>query len=251
MKIIKYLPFKEPIGLFRLIEERQQEKPLPKPVLIPVPLSKYKLNKNYSEALADYLNTQNWDRFCTFTTSYELTLKSARRLMDRTFTNLATNLFTNMPLVMFWCAEKFECKDGYHTHGLLEYGKNFTHPDMLNLLMHQYQISSGSKYITTQVDTLTISKAIYNNNTTKLQYIIDNGTTQQQDFRCSFLKFNKQKAAAKYCAKYLMKNCSDYEILFTRGMMPELREDTANEPLPTITERQPKYNWQKRNFVPR
>lgn len=73
--------------------------------------TKNQLNQEYAE----FLDSIPWDYFCTFTTPYELTLKSARRLSNR----IARTI--NIPRAgkMFWGAEKFECKDGYHLHALI------------------------------------------------------------------------------------------------------------------------------------
>lgn len=67
-------------------------------------------------AYETWLQERHWDYFGTFTTRYPITLKSARRLMDK----LAGRLNTAGPVTMFWAAERFELRDGYHLHALVE-----------------------------------------------------------------------------------------------------------------------------------
>lgn len=80
-------------------------------------LEKSKPKRNdYPKELAAWLEKTDWTFFCTFTTPYEMTLKSARRLMENYHRKLKENgIFSTM----FWVAERFECKDGYHTHALM------------------------------------------------------------------------------------------------------------------------------------
>ena len=53
---------------------------------------------------SDWINDQPWTNFPTFTTSYELTLPSARRLMERT--HLAFKRYAG-DCRLFWVAEPF------------------------------------------------------------------------------------------------------------------------------------------------
>ena len=61
-----------------------------------------------------------WTWFATFTTPYELTLKSARRLVERTGKAWQK---LDPTCRIFWVAERFEVKDGYHLHALV-YARN-------------------------------------------------------------------------------------------------------------------------------
>ena len=55
--------------------------------------SKTKLRSQWHDGMAKWIGGQPWTYFVTFTTNYELSTKSARRLMDRT--DRSWSLFTN------------------------------------------------------------------------------------------------------------------------------------------------------------
>jgi len=78
---------------------------------------------NVSENYSEWLDQIDWDYFGTFTTRYPLTLRSARRVMERLGKQV------NSPgSRMFWVAEDFEVREGYHTHALL---KTWWSPNMI------------------------------------------------------------------------------------------------------------------------
>jgi hypothetical protein len=130
---------------------------------------------DYANAMAEYLRQTIWDYFVTFTTRYELTLKSARRLMERF--QARTKALSLIPQTLFWVAERFECKDGYHTHGLLRTENDF------KTLVDAYQIVSGAE--------------------------------AQNDWASIELRrYDSKKAAAKYCTKYLLKKYADWDLLY-------------------------------------
>jgi len=76
----------------------------------------------------------------------------------------------------FWVAERYECKDGFHTHGLMHTEAPF------EVLVEAYQQMTGAKQA---------------------------GSWAALNVR----KYNPAKDAAKYCAKYLLKRYSDYDLL--------------------------------------
>ena len=138
---------------------------------------------------AHWLQHYNWDYFCTFTTGYELTMKSARRLMVR-FKNIAERE-TSSELSIFWVCEKYEMKDGFHLHALMKVdppkdGKRkgeLFHQDPKTLfkgLIDSYQLAAGAKK--------------------------DMHTGKWNTFhRVQFKKFNPKQKAGLYCTKYVMK----------------------------------------------
>ncbi len=88
-----------------------------------------------------------------------------------------------MPPEIFWVAEKFEAKDGYHLHGLMNYNpETFPANNGWEVLSQTYQITSGA-------------------------------SRKGEKFRVKFDKYNAKRSAGKYCAKYLLKQCSDYDFL--------------------------------------
>jgi hypothetical protein len=142
----------------------------------------YERNVNYANELANYLQVQDWKQFFTLTTGYELTLKSSRRLVER-FHDRAKYKVCNGVLRTFWVAEKFEVKDGYHIHGLLDYPLEvFPGNNDYEVLTEVHQIVSAAQ-------------------------------KTGQRYRASFLKYDPARSAGRYCSKYLLKRYSDYDLL--------------------------------------
>lgn len=79
-----------------------------KPISIPV-------------AYGNWLNTMQWDFFCTFSTRYPLSVNSARKAMERLHSYVQS---THPKCRLFWAAEPFDSKESYHAHGLI----SFSHP---------------------------------------------------------------------------------------------------------------------------
>ena len=129
--------------------------------------------KNYGE----WLNSLHWDYYCTFTTRYQLSVKSGRRSMIRLY-NLLSERY-GCTIKLFWVAEPFDTKYGCHVHALIEVGdKNaITIIDLKNA----WQIVSKGK-----------GKKEYNNTTIK-DY--DNG-----------------KGGHFYFSKYLQRQGVDYDV---------------------------------------
>jgi len=153
----------------------------------------YIKNIEYAQSLSNYLQNQDWKRFCTFTTTYELTLNSARRLNERFYDRVKHQVFDNLPVRLFWVAEKFESKDGYHTHGLLDYPQSYEDAlDLLPVLKLSYEIVAQEK-------------------PTKFDILY--GDEHKYKPRASFLRYDAKKAGALYCTKYLLKSCADYDFL--------------------------------------
>jgi len=76
----------------------------------------------HQQAYVDYLETIDWDFWVTGTTRYGLTLPSARRLMERFGNNMkrySGTLFRDK-LTIWWVAEPFDLRFGYHLHFLME-----------------------------------------------------------------------------------------------------------------------------------
>lgn len=138
-----------------------------------------------ADAWANWLQAQTWQRFCTFTTGYPLSLPSARRAMERFYARAQAEVFNGADVQMFWVAEKFECKDGYHTHGLLNYDNTSVSgvPNLHEVLSHTWNVVSGAY-------------------------------GKRKRYRSSFSNYNKKRSAGKYCSKYLLKRYADYDFLF-------------------------------------
>jgi hypothetical protein len=148
-----------------------------------------KVNNNYQstkKAYVSYLETLPWTFFLTGSTRYELTLKSTRRLFERWFESFKTE-----GALLFWVAEKFECKDGYHGHGLI-YVPNAPE-DLFNRMVDHWQLSTGNKAISNHQGKIEWDKAKWN--------------------ALNIKKYDKKRGAGGYCAKYVFKNDADYDLL--------------------------------------
>lgn len=132
-----------------------------------------KVQNSYGEWLGQY----EWSYFCTFTTRYQLTLPSARRLMYR-FWDM-NELKRVGGCQFFWCAEPFDTRVGYHTHGLIRVNSIISKND-LGLL---YQVACGNKE--------------------KLK---------GEWHRLQLMNYNQKLGASYYCGKYITKQLADYDF---------------------------------------
>jgi hypothetical protein len=139
-------------------------------------LTGYYNNPNV-QAYGKWLGQYDWDYYCTFTTNYELTLKSARRLMFRFYD---MNDFKRLGSTrLFWAAEPFDTKYGYHTHGLLKvpYGVP------INFISDIYQVAAGN-----------ISKS------------------KSNWHKVDLAPYDKKLGATYYCGKYITRFFADYDF---------------------------------------
>mgnify|MGYP001810060359 CR=1 FL=1 len=133
---------------------------------------------------AQYLSTFEWTHFCTFTTPYTLTLKSARRLMGKYHDDLKKA--GKAPF--FWAAEPFDCKEGYHTHALLIAPEAYQFKHLVDL----WQTATGVK---------------------GKKYIDEKGVERKMHSRVELKRYNPKLGAAHYVGKYITKTGSDYDLL--------------------------------------
>ena len=154
------------------------------------PRVKKRIPKTRQEVYAEWLESQEWSHWCTFTTKYELTLKSARRLMQRYFEGMRKDGFNP---TLFWVAEKFELRDSWHTHGMLKCNLKADEPIRFKPLTHLYQHVCGHKR--------------------------EEGTLRYDGWsRCNLQAYDKAKGGAgKYATKYVMKDQNnqhaEYDLL--------------------------------------
>jgi len=130
-------------------------------------------------AYVEYLDEIPWDYFLTGTTRYDLTLKSARRLIERWYEKVRLEGQSKL----FWVAEPFELKDGHHLHGLLQMPG--TGPQYFNVMVNWWQWATGNQ----------------------------EGSKENWN-ALNLKKFDPKRNASGYCSKYLLKAHSDYDILF-------------------------------------
>lgn len=134
-------------------------------------------NDPKAQAYGKWLGQYDWDYFCTFTTRYQLTLPSARRLMWRFWDMKELKTFRSSRL--FWAAEPFDTRVGYHTHALLKVPEGMP----FKMLTEIYQVAAGN---------VSLSKSDWH--------------------RVQFKPYNKNLGATYYCGKYITKRLADYDM---------------------------------------
>ena len=139
------------------------------------------------------INEQEWDWWCTFTTGYKMTLGSARRSMERLNDRLNENV---SPANLAWFGERYETKEGYHTHGFLKlFDRSLFEPVVLN----------GETVRSGNVGFDLVRKS---------WQIVTKG--QDKYNRIHLSEYNPKKGAAGYCVKYVTKGFSDWDIYMTQ-----------------------------------
>ncbi|MGP8216226.1 MAG: hypothetical protein ACLQQ4_11715 [Bacteroidia bacterium] len=126
----------------------------------------------------DWLNTMNWDFFCTLSTRYSMTLAAARRAAERLKNYLSTR-YGNVKV--FFVAEPFDTKYGYHIHALVSF-ENSALRGLKDILNRAWQVVTRGK-----------GGKGYNNT------VIE--------------PYDKELGANYYVSKYLMKKNADYDLL--------------------------------------
>ena len=149
--------------------------------------------------MATWLQGQEWQMFVTLTTPWELTIASGMRSVERFFDRARKNVFNGAEARMFYVMERYELKDGYHLHGLLNYDITSVMgvPNLPQVLSHTWNVVSGAygRQMRLYDD--------YNGRIIK----------PRRHFRSSFTRYDAKRSAGKYCSKYLLKRHGEYGIL--------------------------------------
>ena len=153
-----------------------------------------KLNKKVQStktAYSSWLNSYKWTHFVTLTTPYTLTLKSGRRLVERFFYKLKEHEFEPS---IFWVAERYEVKDGYHLHALLRINKKNLKKHELTFICELYQICAGTSKVG----------------------LVDGNIKYLNWSRLEFQKYIKGGGGGAYVTKYVTKenNSSSLKTIF-------------------------------------
>jgi len=136
-----------------------------------------------AKAWSKFLSENDWNLFCTFTTGYSLSLKSARRLMIRFYNRIQSKIFNNSKeVVLYWVAEENECRDSYHLHGLIKH-PSIEGYNVIDGLNNSYQIVSGAK-------------------------------KKKTNYRIDLDKYDKTLFGAKYLTKTQRLDGHDFDIFF-------------------------------------
>jgi hypothetical protein len=144
---------------------------------------KAKLRPTFRDAMVTWLNGMEWTFFATLTTPYEMNLRNARSLAERT--NRSWSLMADGQCRFLWVAERNQLRDGHHLHALVKVPDNFTHPHLHAALCEAYQAMAGGKVET-------IDRA-----TGKTKY--------RQWARIDLRRFDKRRNASGYLSKYMTK----------------------------------------------
>ena len=140
-------------------------------------------NSKPQNPIATYLNQHTWDYYCTLSTSYTLTSKSARRAMIR-FSEHLKERFGGANI--FWVSEPFDLKEGCHLHALIKINKSIRYSDYLakKALLESWQIVTAN-------------------------------TSNVSKLHCLHIrKYNRKLGGNFYVTKYIDKPNADYDFFF-------------------------------------
>ena len=137
----------------------------------------------------------DWTFFATFTTPYEMTLPSARRLADRVHSMWGR--MADGQCRILWVAERNELRDGHHLHALVWMPENFRQPHLHAALCEAYSVAAVG------------GKALSN----------DGGkVTYERRARIDLQRYDKRRNASGYLTKYMTKSRDllDWDILLSK-----------------------------------
>ena len=100
-----------------------------------------------------YIGLTNWTFYCTLSTHYPLNAKSAQRYIERTHEQLKYNF--NLNTQIFWVAEPFDSKYGFHVHCLVKFDCDEPQKHKNDLIKAWEIVTKGSygkKYNWTKVE---------------------------------------------------------------------------------------------------
>lgn len=135
------------------------------------------------QSWAKFIENRNWTFFVTFTTAYDSTQRTMRRLNQRWFD--ALKKYNVDSLEYFWVMEKHKHR-GYHTHGLLNFSS----------------LNSQSESKDIDIAWQTVIN----------EYVRAAGKLEEYGYhRNSVSVFDNKGQAAQYTMKYLGKSCTDWD----------------------------------------
>jgi hypothetical protein len=102
-----------------------------------LPLSQRLVNE-----YGNFLGQTNWTFYCTLSTQNSLSVKSAQRYIERTHEQLQT--YYNLETQMYWVAEPFDSKYGFHLHCLVKFDTTEAHKYKKELIKAWQIVTKGS-----------------------------------------------------------------------------------------------------------
>jgi hypothetical protein len=100
------------------------------------------LSQRLFNEYGNLLGQTNWTFYCTLSTQKSLSIKSAQRYIERTHEQLQTNY--NLETQMYWVAEPFDSKYGYHLHCLVKFNCEDPHKYKKELIKAWQIVTKGS-----------------------------------------------------------------------------------------------------------
>lgn len=134
-------------------------------------------SSNRNIAYAEWLNTMDWGFYCTLTTRYSMSMRSARRAAERLYSHLQKNI---EGIRLFWVAEPFDTNYGYHIHALIQFS-NSTSKNAIGLIKKAWQV-------------------------------VTKGNRMKEYNNTVIEPYNSELGANFYISKYLLRSNSDYDI---------------------------------------
>lgn len=165
-----------------------------------------------NEHFGNWLTNFHWSHWATLTTRYELTLPSARRIGEGLFKELSKAGDSSI----FFAAEPFDCKEGYHLHALINVPPNLSFRNIIQLYQH---VSGNKNFRNSRKGSYQCEKIFDSNNREINQFgIVGNNVVSSRGStwnRIELENYNPKLGATHYIAKYITKDLSDYELLTT------------------------------------
>jgi len=152
------------------------------------PSLKKRINSSSEEVkgMVSFLHEKKFDLFATFTTSKPISLPSTRRLAGKFINRFHAPEETEL----FWCAEPFDTREGFHFHALIKNGLMYNQDDYFRYW------TTGEHYTYTDEDGISFDRK------------------RGKFGRSHFFKINRSKNAEFYLTKYITKKLSDYDFIF-------------------------------------
>lgn len=159
----------------------------------------------------EQLETVDWGYFGTFTTAGMLSLPAARRAMTR-YHKMVNRV---MPCGMFWAAETFEMKRGYHVHALLN--PDFRYFEPIKTEGYQLSLGRGGEGVKPKEPPAPFAAQKFVFLCNAWQWVTHHVKTpdgmSKSWNRVDMQLYDPKLGAAGYVTKYVTKKQADYDLL--------------------------------------
>lgn len=100
------------------------------------------LTKRVVNEYGNFLGQTNWTFYCTLTTHFPLSVKNAQSYIERTHELLESKFKLNTQI--YWVAEPFDSKYGFHLHCLVKFNCEEPHKHKKELIKAWQIVTNGS-----------------------------------------------------------------------------------------------------------